>query len=930
LSLRHDACTQPRNSILIAAAIALAVVSIANGQQFHRQTFESNETQLKLGLTNGQIELLEHEITEDRPHGGRRAERLALRVTGGDFALVEYPIDPTMILEELEISAFLCASQPGATIQARVVLPRVPDPETGKPTVTLLTGTRYDAVDRYSKLVLSRLDKLLARQQQLLQAERKESVDVREAYVDQVVFNVLSGTGEYEVRIDDIVVGPIVPRIIRGDASSSTPAPGDEALPLSLRGEDGQMPAAQVPDVAQRGQKLRAEIRAEQLLVGERAFFPRGMARTNAPLRVFQETGLNMVLEPAPIAGPVAEEAAARRLLLIPMLSAVAESAGVDSLANPRNRAATFDDQSVFFYLGGPLDRSNLPRIAEDVKSLRQRDLVGDRIITSDIAESFREYSRQLDMIGAAKFPLLSTLTFEAYERWLRERKLLAVPGSILWSWIQTHPPREYVRLVHGHDLDEKPFEVPVGPTPAQIRLLTYAALAGGSRGVVFTSDRWLGESTKGRARTLGLAVLNAELTLIEPFIADGHAPVLRPTSHPNIKAAIFKHNAGRGVLALLYWSDPLCQFSVGQASQNNVQVIVPAPESSQAFEICPYEVRGVKRRRDVGGIRVTIDEFDSVAFIVLTTDAKLYANYQESVVQWASQATTWTNEWAQIELADTETVAARIDAAGHPSREASRWLADARDQVKDAKTALDQKDFRRASLSALRSMRHAREAQRTYWQAAVNRTESAVASPFAASFLSLPGHYAFLDQIRSTSFAGNRLQGGDFELPGNLDAVGWDFDPHAPEEVDVAARLIPSTDASRGKALEIRVSPKGEPPTVLDGARVAVVSPPVRGEAGQTARIRCRVRIPQQIQGSVDGALLFDSLGGESLALRVIDAADWKSFEWHRPVVESSEIRFHIVMTGQGSVELDDVAIELGSADSAPVAEKPGPNRNR
>jgi hypothetical protein len=70
--------------------------------------------------------------------------------------------------------------------------------------------------------------------------------------------------------------------------------------------------------------------------------------------------------------------------------------------------------------------------------------------------------------------------------------------------------------------------------------------------------------------------------------------------------------------------------------------------------------------------------------------------------------------------------------------------------------------------------------------------------------------------------------------------------------------------------------------------------------------------------------------LGGESLALRVIDAADWKSFEWHRPVVESSEIRFHIVMTGLGSVELDDVAIELGSADSAPVAEKPGPNRNR
>jgi hypothetical protein len=901
---------------VLLASIGLAIATAA-GQQFHRQSFESNETLLKLGLTNGQVELLEHAVVEDRPHSGQRAERLGIRVTSGDFALVEYTIDPTLIIEELEISAFVNASRPGTIIQAHVVLPREKDPKTDQPIVTLLSGTTYDANDRYRKLVISRLDKLLARQQQLLQNELGRAVDVRGAYVDQVVFNVMSGLGEYEVRIDDIVIGPIVPRTKANDepvsASPSAPMTGQASnpVPLPLRGVDGQLPFAMRPGVADRVDKLRGEIVAEQLLVGKKPFLPRGMARTTAPLRVFHETGMNLVVEPFPVAKPVIEEAQALNLLLMPALPMSAGTGPNQGFTAAAEAAATFDDQSVFFYVGGPLDRSTLPATQAAVTTLRNQELAADRLLTADVSEGIRDYSRKLDMVGAARFPLLSSLDITSYQRWVSSRKGLVVPGTFFWTWIQTHPPREFVRLAYGHDLDDHPFTTPVGPTPTQIRLLTYASLAAGSRGLLFTSDRWLGESAKGRARTLGLALLNTELTLIEPFIADGNPPIVRPTSNPNIEVAVFKHTGGRGVLALAYWKDPSAQCVLSSSAANNVQFIVPgAAESAQAFEISPTDVRGAKRRREVGGTLVAIDEFDSAAFVVLTTDAKLFANYQEMVLQVAKSSATWMEELSRIELEATESTDARLEEVGHRPTESVKLIGEARKYLNEAKTLLDASDFRGSYLASSRSLRNTRELQSIAWKKAVGKT-SPTASVFTASYHSLPEHYRMKTLTEETSFSSNMLRGGSFDEGGTLDEAGWSYDPHVTDDAIPSAMLIP---ARAGKSLEIKVEPAGEPPFVLENTRVQIASPPVKVEAGQIIRIEGKIKIPKDITASVDGAMVWDSLGGEALALRFTRSTAGESFEIVRPVRESGEVRLHLVMTGLGSCEFDDLSMKLAS----------------
>ena len=111
-------------------------------------------------------------------------------------------------------------------------------------------------------------------------------------------------------------------------------------------------------------------------------------------------------------------------------------------------------------------------------------------------------YSRSLNLIGASRFPLMTTLELPRYPEWLTQRRSLANPGSFTWTWIQTHVPDWTSELLYHQD-PRAEFKEPIGPQPEQIRLLAYTALASGCRGLAYGSDRFLADSHQGRDRLL-------------------------------------------------------------------------------------------------------------------------------------------------------------------------------------------------------------------------------------------------------------------------------------------------------------------------------------------------------------------------------------------------------------------------------------------
>jgi hypothetical protein len=69
---------------------------------------------------------------------------------------------------------------------------------------------------------------------------------------------------------------------------------------------------------------------------------------------------------------------------------------------------------------------------------------------------------------------------------------------------------------------------------------------------------------------------------------------------------------------------------------------------------------------------------------------------------------------------------------------------------------------------------------------------------------------------------------------------------------------------------------------------------------------------VSEKIIGSVDGLMVIDSLGGESLAARIDVSSGWREFVMYRAASQPGELTVTFALTGLGDVWIDDVSIRL------------------
>ncbi len=88
--------------------------------------------------------------------------------------------------------------------------------------------------------------------------------------------------------------------------------------------------------------------------------------------------------------------------------------------------------------------------------------------------------------------------------------------------------------------------------------------------------------------------------------------------------------------------------------------------------------------------------------------------------------------------------------------------------------------------------------------------------------------------------------------------------------------------------------------------------------------------RIKQPIAGSVDGLLVVDTLGGEPLALRITDGAEWRQFTCYRAAGHSGQMAVTFALCGLGEAWIDDVTIQvLGARRVEPAQAQRTPPAN-
>jgi hypothetical protein len=908
----------------MASALTVGFLGLARSQQIHRNGFEVRESLWMKGTADAAFRELAHDISDSSAHTGQSSEHLQISTQQGSYIYYYYPTNRAPITDDLSISLWLKANRPGVQLLARVVLPKEHNPNNlQEPLTTLLRGDVYQPVSRWQRLELRRPIKQAGQQQQIMRAQLKRDIDFTDAYIDRLLLNVYAGPGLTEVWIDDLEIGPVM-------ESSPFQATSRTVAPVRL------LPPADKSRKAIRGAVV--EMDRGQLRVNGKPFFFRGIRRGDTPLDTLRATGFNTVWVDGAASPALIEEAATLGLWLVPVLPVTNETgiasssvlpAGSRSKGGEPERSPVSQqiarflerDNVLFWDVGGSLTEEQVGPVMKTVSFVHAAD--PQRPVGADAWDGLRPYSRNLDVFGTHRWPLLTGLELPQYRVWLNQRRLLARPGAFMWTWVQTQLPNWYTEQVYGRQASDT-FSEPISPQPEHIRLLTYIALAAGCRGLGFWSDQFLADSHQGRDRLLTVALLNQELKMLEPLLVTAADPNWIDTSDRNVKAALLRTE--HGILVLPIWMGRGAQFVPGQAAVSKLTITVPqVPASMQPWEISPSGVHALHEERTIGGTKITLPEFGLTAAVVFAGDQAngMVARFQDQARQMSKTTAKWSHDLAEEEIRKVAMIEEKLEQGGHSLPDSKKLLEDASRRLQTCTGNLAKGDFHEADAEGQRALRPLRILMRYQWLQATKELEDLpVASPYALSFFTLPEQWRFLEQVRRAKAGPNVLPGGDFELAPERVAEGW-----APQEttlpsdeVTCIARRVTTKPKEGRQCLMLQILPKGLPPypAALERAFVAINSPSVRLPPGTLVRISTWMSLPGTITTSVDGALFYDSAGGEPLAVRQTDSISWRKYTLYRRVPSSGTIHVTLALTGIGTAYFDDVRIEPLTADSA------------
>jgi hypothetical protein len=357
-----------------------------------------------------------------------------------------------------------------------------------------------------------------------------------------------------------------------------------------------------------------------------------------------------------------------------------------------------------------------------------------------------------------------------------------------------------------------------------------------------------------------------------------------------------------------------------GQAAASDLSVTVPGvPITAAAWEVSPGRIQSHPIHRDLGGSTVRLRNFSLTSAVLFTSDFSptgpvvWLQNEQRKKGRLAAQ---WLHEQAEEELKKVKRVQAELDRLGHGLSDGNALLDRAEKALQQSLQHRRNHEHGEAYNQAEVALRSMRVLMRASWERAVRDLDTPVASPYGVSFYTLPRHWKLLDRLKQSRASGTSvLPDGDFEVAPRAEQSGWLLqEVPSLDDVDVRVRRVEGGARGGKQSLMMEVSAKDPnlEPAALERTYVALHSPRAKLPPGTLVRVSAWVKVPKAIRGSVDGALFFDTVGGEPLAVRLTgQLGKWKQFSLYREVPASGQVGVTLAMSGLGTVYFDDVRIE-------------------
>jgi hypothetical protein len=807
-----------------------------------RDGFETPKIAWRQERTDATVKIFAHERTNRAAHEGLLSEGFSFEAGIGGGLYFSYKLPNIPVTNDLKVSLYVRSNRSGAQLLGRVVLPADVDPDSRQPSFVLLPGNAYDSVDRWQRLELDDMLPAIERQAKVLRASTRRPVSLKGAYLERLVMNIYGGEGETDVFLDELIVGPVPVAV----AATPRPEPpkGPTVRTIADRPRGDNEPLEAVPP----GANTRIKLDRNRLSKDGFPWFFTAIRAPDADPARLRRVGFDVLVIPKGTDEAMVRAAMASGMLLIPELT------GPDDRVMPEaNRlvasAMSFPgrDATAFWSLGQNLGRSidletrkaSIAKVREAERAFRAAKPGGSPMTTATISGMLADYVRVPENLDIAGIPTAGWATmqepFEMFQ-FLDQRRLLTAkgnPDALLWANIDVMPPPIYQESIWG--TDPPPSWGLPRIQPEQIRIATYGAIAGGCRGLNFLAETDLTREI-GRANLIELALLNEEIDLLEPVLADpdksirmidtylpdppppppmtlfqmntgggvgGGMKVPTPKEYPpnpTVKAASITTKDRRGVLLMVADYYKYAQYQPAQMAMNNVVLRVPAPSDAQAFLISPGGVKPLATLREPGGVRVTLEDFGVTAIVLITTNIELKNQIEESVNHVRPMAVSLAIEQAELLYNWVVEIDDLLKAKDHPQKHSVDLLNKASELIKSAREALEREDYQTAWNEARRVGRPLRVLMRYHFMACYDDIIKAlrdkdlpcgpvpytgfkkakpriippiVAAPLA-SWSTLPQAWTWYEWIRRGILGKNLVPSGNFSDPKVLSDGSW------------------------------------------------------------------------------------------------------------------------------------------------------------
>ncbi|REJ70637.1 MAG: hypothetical protein DWQ31_00365 [Planctomycetota bacterium] len=931
---REDRLSRRRGQCRCAAprwfALACLIALVASPRSASAEAWNSFEGPLpSWQVLGGDVpyRVTRHERVDAPVHSGSWSEHLVVEAGGGSQLHAAHDIPPVALIAESEIGLWLRCDRPGMQLIARVVLPRSIDPTTGRPATLILYGSLYQTPGRWSRLQLTDLPALLERQVRLARSEQRnraatQQFDTRQAYIDQIRLNIYGGQGTTRVWIDDLEIGGYV-EVPQAARLASTPAgpqrPANEGRGYGKSAAPGRsVPLPRITPVAWQTTVLAAE---------GKPLLPRIIEHRGEPFAFLRELGFNAAaLDQPPTIAEMKEATAAGMWLVCPA---------------PRLATKQLDvplDPILAWHAGSRLSRLDLRRTAESIAHVRRLDSATRRPICGHVTSNVEAFSRHLDVVLLDQPVVGTQRRTEDYFQWLMANAKSARPGTTFWTTIHDQPPAAYRQQAEVLGVAEPDSSFAEW---SNLRALTLGSIAHGARGLLFASAARLdAEEGPTRRRAAQLELLNHELSLVEPWAAGGQFVTTVQSSDPTVVAHVLQSDHTRLVVPVRIApraATPTSMAGAPQAlatSSDRLRLVIPGvPAASKAYQLLTAGIEPLASARVAGGKSISLPRGAESSLIVFTSDPLVISRLKKQTTRIQARASELTRAVAASVAHDTDV---SLRASGRvPMSAVSRPLEAARQHLDESRTQVEQADFAgsvQSAHAALAALHAARHSAYPHFALAGRRhplpggPTPFVSLPAVESFALLPALSLLGTQLAAAPWSGNRLAGGDCENLTHMVQAGWRHVEFPLPDLRTEVQLSPRAPHGGRNSLLLRAAVDGDaaPPALIETPPVWVESAPVPVTAGQRVKIQGVVRVAgvPNSQQSATVLLVFDSIGGQDLALRVESADVWQPFVLYRGVPSDGQVMVTFALEGAGEAWVDDVTIETAAASADAAAD--------